>query len=194
MKLKICGLRTLQDIDFVNQAQVDYAGFVFAPHRQQIDIKTARLMKSALNPQIKSVGVFVNESYDFIKGIVDESIIDMVQFHGDNEYELPCQTIKAFRMQSKADIIPTNCDFVLFDAFKKGVRGSTGGMFDWQLIKGYHEKPFFLAGGIDISNIKKAMELNPFCIDISSGVEENGEKSLKKIMEVAYECKNRKGE
>ena len=191
MKLKICGLRTLQDIDFVNRAEVDYAGFVFTPHRQQLDIETARALKSALNPQIKSVGVFVNESDEFIKEIVDEGIIDMVQFHGDCEYEMPCQTIRAFRMRSEKDIKPTDCDFVLFDAFQKGVRGSTGGMFDWQLIKNYHEKPFFLAGGINISNIKRAMKFNPFCIDISSGVEENGEKSLKKIIEIAYECKNR---
>jgi len=194
IRLKICGLRTPQDIEFVNRAEVDYAGFVFTPHRQQIDIETARALKSDLNPQIKSVGVFVNESDEFIKKIVDEGIVDMVQFHGDQEYEMPCPTIRAFRMQSANDIKPTGCDFVLFDTFKKGVRGSTGGVFNWRLIENYHEKPFFLAGGIDISNIKKAMELNPFCIDISSGVEENGEKSLKKIMEVAYECKNQKGE
>jgi phosphoribosylanthranilate isomerase len=62
-------------------------------------------------------------------------------------------------------------------------------MFNWRLIEGYCEKPFFLAGGINISNIRKAMALNPYCIDISSGVEENGAKSLNKIMEVAYECK-----
>ena len=188
MKLKICGLKTLQDIEFVNRASVDYAGFVFTPHRQQINIETARTLKNALNPQIKAVGVFVDESYDFIKNIVDEGIVDLVQFHGDCEYEMPCPTIKSFRMRSSEDIKPTICDFVLFDSFRKGTRGSTGGMFDWRLIKDYCEKPFFFAGGIDISNIKKAMELNPFCIDISSGVEENGKKSLKKIMEVAYEC------
>jgi len=185
MKLKICGLKTLQDINYVNKAEVDYAGFVFTPHRQQISVETARALKSSLNPEIKSVGVFVDESYDFIKRIVDEGIIDLVQYHGDREYEMPCQTIKAFRMQSSADIKPTNCDFVLFDSFRKGTKGSTGGMFDWRLIEGYHEKSFFLAGGIDISNIKKAMEMNPYCIDISSGVEENGEKSQEKIMEVA---------
>ncbi|MCL1917458.1 MAG: phosphoribosylanthranilate isomerase [Peptococcaceae bacterium] len=192
MKLKICGLKTLWDIECVNTAKrdytVDYAGFVFTPHRQRISVETARILKGALNPAIKSVGVFIDESYEFIRGIVDEGIIDLVQYHGESEYPMPCPTIKAFRMRSQADITPTICDYVLFDSFKKGTRGSTGGMFDWRLIKEYHEKPFFLAGGINISNIKKAMELNPYCIDISSGVEENGEKSLEKIMEVAYEC------
>lgn len=191
MKLKICGLRTLQDVDYVNQAEIDYAGFVFADSRQQIDMNTARALKKALNPDIKSVGVFVDESYDFIKNLVDDGIIDIVQFHGDIEYEMPCQTIRAFRMQTPGDIKPTKCDFTLFDSFKKGVRGSTGGVFDWRLIEGYNEKPFFLAGGIDISNIKKAMEINPYCIDISSGAEENGEKSLKRIMGISHAIKNR---
>ena len=189
MKLKICGLKTLNDIDCVNRAEVDYAGFVFTPHRQQINAETARMLKNALNPGIKSVGVFIGEPYDYVRSIVSEGIIDMVQFHGGFEYEMICPTIKAFRMRTAADIKRTNCDFVLFDTFKKGTRGSTGGMFDWRLVEGYREKPFFLAGGIDITNIKKAMEMSPYCIDISSGVEENGEKSLGKIMEVAYECK-----
>jgi len=189
MKIKICGLRTLRDIGFVNRAQVDYAGFVFTPHRQQISVETARALKAALDPEIKSVGVFIGESHDFIKSIVDEGIIDLVQFHGEQEYDVACPTIKAFRMRAQEDIKPTNCDFVLFDSFSKGTRGSTGGMFNWRLIEGFREKPFFLAGGIDITNVRKAMELNPYCIDISSGVEENGEKSLRKIMEVAYECK-----
>jgi len=189
MKLKICGLKTLQDIDCVNKAEVDYAGFVFTPHRQQISVETARTLKAALNPGIKAVGVFTDEPFDYIKSIVDEGVIDLVQFHGDREYELPCLTIKAFRMRTIEDIKPTSCDFALFDSFQKGTRGSTGGMFNWRLIQNYNGKPFFLAGGIDITNIKKAMALNPYGIDISSGVEVNGEKSLRKLMEVAYECK-----
>lgn len=189
MKLKICGLQTVQDINYVNQADLDYAGFVFTPHRQQISLETAKMLKNALNPKIKAVGVFVDETYEFIKGIVDAGIIDLVQFHGDKEYEMPCPTIKAFRMQTTADIQPTNCDFALFDSYQPGISGATGGIFDWRLISGYNKKPFFLAGGINITNIRQAMECGPYCIDISSGVEENGRKSLSKIMEAAYECK-----
>ena len=189
MKLKICGLKTLEDIEYVNQAEADYAGFVFTPHRQQISVETAKKLRAALNPKIKAVGVFVGESFDFIKSIVDAGIIDLVQFHGESEYKMPCKTIRAFRVRSADDIKDTDCDFVLFDAFKNGEKGSTGEIFDWRIAAGYNLKPFFLAGGININNIKKAMTLNPYCIDISSGVEENGKKSLKKIMEVSYECK-----
>jgi len=188
MKLKICGLKTLQDVDYVNQCDIDYAGFVFAPSRRQISIETAKILKNRLNPKIKAVGVFVNETCDFINKVVDEGIVDLVQFHGNFEYEMPCQTIKAFRMQTLEDIKPTKCDFVLFDSYKDGAHGSTGEKFDWQLVKNYNEKRFFLAGGIDITNIRQAVELNPYCIDVSSGAEENGQKSLKKIMELVYEC------
>ena len=186
MKLKICGLKNLNDVDFVNQANIDFAGFVFAPSRQQITPEVAKKLKSALNPNIKAVGVFVDESYEFIKNLVDENIIDMVQFHGDDEYEMPCPTIRAFRMRTADDIKPTNCDFALFDSHREGTRGSTGGMFDWRLIDVYdNAKPFFLAGGINITNLRQAMELNPYCIDISSGAEdENGDKSLDKILEL----------
>ena len=190
MKLKVCGLKTLKEIDYINKTDIDYAGFIFATSRNQIDIATARQLKKELKPSIKSVGVFVNESPEFIENLVDEKIIDIVQFHGNFEYEMPCPTIRAFGIQTIADIKPTNCDFVLFDS-KKGVRGSCGGEFDWRLIEGYDEKPFFLAGGINIKNIKQAMQLKPYCIDISSGVEENGEKSIEKIMEVINEIKIR---
>ncbi|MCL1790115.1 MAG: phosphoribosylanthranilate isomerase [Peptococcaceae bacterium] len=189
MKLKICGLKTLRDINYVNKAHIDYAGFVFTKHRQQISADTARRLKDALNPDIQAVGVFIDEPYEIVRSLVDEGLIDLVQFHGNTVYEMPCPTIQAFRMRTQEDIKPTTCDYVLFDSYRRNTRGSTGGMFNWRLIEGYRTKPFFLAGGIDLSNIKQAMELNPYCIDISSGVEENGEKSYKKIMEVAYECK-----
>ena len=185
MKLKICGLKRLEDISFVNQAKVDYAGFVFAPSRQQVSADLARQMKAALDPRIKAVGVFVGESPEFVKQLVEEKIIDIVQFHGDVEYALPCPTIRAFSMNSKADIKPTMCDFVLFDAQKSGTRGKAGGVFDWRLIDGYEEKPFFLAGGINITNIRAAAQLNPYCIDLSSGAEDgSGQKSLSKILEL----------
>jgi len=188
MLLKICGIRTLEEIEIINKAQVDYAGFVFAEHRQKIDMETAKTLKAALEPNIKSVGVFVDEDEDFIRNIVQEGIIDLVQFHGKNEYKMPCETIKAFRIRTEEDIGETNCDFVLFDSNSEG---SSGIMFDWNIIKDYSEKPFFLAGGINITNIRKAIELNPYCIDISSGAEENGKKSFNKIKEIANVIKIR---
>jgi phosphoribosylanthranilate isomerase len=184
MKLKICGLMTLHDIDCVNAACVDYAGFVFTPHRQRISVDTARLLKRALNPAIKTVGVFTDESREFVESIVAAGLADAVQFHGAVEYPLSCPTFRGMRIRTAADIIATDCDCVVFDAFGSEA-GSTGGVFDWRLVADYSEKPFFLAGGINITNIEQAVRLNPYGIDISSGVEVGGAKSLEKIMEIA---------
>ncbi|MCL2608096.1 MAG: phosphoribosylanthranilate isomerase [Methanomassiliicoccaceae archaeon] len=196
MKIKICGLTTLEDVEYVNRSGVDFAGFVLTPHRLAIDLETAKRLKAALDPNIKAVGVFINESEEAIRKFVDAGIIDMVQFHGDVEYNMPCPAIRAFRMRTADDIKPTDCDFVLFDSFRAGEHGSTGDTFDWSLLDGYRtseeQKPFFLAGGINIGNIREALKLDPYCIDISSGVEENGKKSFKKIMEAVNECKKRK--
>jgi len=185
MKLKICGLKNLRDVDYVNQVNIDYAGFVFAPSRQQITVEVARKLKSALSPEIKAVGVFVDESREFMQNLVDENIIDIIQYHGGFEYDISCPSIRAFRMRTAEDILPTNCDFALFDSYREGTRGSSGEMFDWRLIDGYNAKPFFLAGGINAANLRQAMQLNPYCIDISSGAEDDtGEKCLNKIMEI----------
>jgi phosphoribosylanthranilate isomerase len=190
MKLKICGLKTLHDVDCVNRAGVDYAGFVFADSRQKIEPETARTLRRELRADIKAVGVFVDEPYEFIRDLAESGVIDVVQVHGAREYGMPCPTIKAFRVTSAADIKPTECDFVLFDSYKKGTRGSTGGVFDWRLIDGYVEKPFFIAGGINRDNIRAAMALEPYCVDISSGAEENGSKSYEKIARLAEEVRN----
>jgi len=189
MKLKICGIKRLQDIEYLNRAKVDFAGFVFATSRQQITPEFAAELKSALDPQIKTVGVFVDESPEFIKKLVDENVIDVVQFHGGREFALDCPTIRAFRIRTAADILPTNCDFALFDAYKEGVAGGAGITFDWNAIADYAAdstaKPFFLAGGINIGNLKQAMSLNPYAIDISSGAEgDDGQKSLGKILQI----------
>jgi phosphoribosylanthranilate isomerase len=184
MKLKICGIRTIEDVECVNQAGVDYAGFVLTPHRLQISVEEARVLKTKLNADIKTVGVFLDDSPKYINNIIAKGIVDMVQFHGKTEFKTTCPSIRAFMVQTESDIKPTFCDFVLFDAFKKGVRGATGGKFNWRLVEGYSDKPFFIAGGITAENVREAIKLKPYCIDICSGAEENGQKSLKKIVEI----------
>jgi phosphoribosylanthranilate isomerase len=172
----------------VNAAEVDYAGFVFTSHRQQISLETAKSLKNALNPAIKSVGVFINEPFEFVQSVVESGVVDAVQFHGDCEYPLPVLTIKAVLVGSQLEIKPSNCDFVLFDTLREGERGSTGGMFDWQLIKDYAKnppKPFFLAGGINAFNLLDAIKFKPYCIDVSSGVEINEKKCYNKIKELS---------
>ena len=194
MKVKICGLKTLEDIDYINEALPDFAGFIFAESSRRVSFKKNKKMKSKLNKNIKSIGVFVNEKTEKIINAAEEGIIDLIQLHGneDNNYikeignKLKLPVIKAFKADSnlKYNIENTIADYVLIDSCNKNQFGGTGQLFDWGLIP-ETDKKIFLAGGLNADNIIRAIkEVNPYCLDINSGVEINGKKDRKKILEV----------
>ena len=194
MKVKICGLKTLEDIDYINEVLPDFAGFIFAESSRRISFNQAAKMKSKLNKNIKSIGVFVNEKTEKIINAAEEGIIDLIQLHGneDNNYikeignKLKLPVIKAFKADSnlKYNIENTITDYVLIDSCNKNQLGGTGQLFDWGLIP-ETDKKIFLAGGLNADNIiREIKEVNPYCLDIISGVEINGKKDRKKILEV----------
>jgi len=197
VKIKICGLSRECDIDFANEAKLDYVGFVFANSRRKITKEQAYILKKKLNSDIKSVGVFVNEDINFILELLNENIIDIIQLHGheDEKYmlELKRKTdnpiIKAITVDKKdfiSNFSTTFADYLLLDSGS----GGTGVKFDWNLLDKKIKKPFFLAGGIDAENVEQAIKLiNPFAIDISSGVETNGYKDRYKILEIVRRVK-----
>ena len=180
MKIKICGLFRECDIDYVNEALPDYAGFVFAESKRKVTENQAFALSRRLDSSIKAVGVFVDHDISFIRNLLERGIIDIVQLHGheNDEYisAIDAPVIKAARIGEKYDY---PADYLLFDS---PVAGS-GKTFDWSLIP-KTEKPFFLAGGINIGNITEAMKLNPYAIDVSSGVETDGAKDRGKILEI----------
>lgn len=186
MKIKICGIFCEGDIDYVNEASPDYIGFVFAKSKRIISKEKAAIFKKKLNPKIKAVGVFVDEDIAVVNSMFDEKIIDIVQLHGKESEEyisrVKAITIKAVRL---GETIPQNADYILFDSANAG----SGKVFDWSLLPQI-EQPFFLAGGINIINIDNAIKINPYCIDISSGVETNGYKDKNKIMEMVRRVRN----
>jgi len=196
-KVKICGLTRLCDIDVVNIEKPDYIGFVFANSRRKVSPKQAMELRGNLVDGITSVGVFVDETIENILCLIQSGIIDVVQLHGteDEEYikRLKALTdksvIKAISVQNVGDVqkwTSTSADYLLLDS--KG--GGTGQPFDWSLI-GETDKPYFLAGGLDISNISSAInKTNPFAVDISSGVETNGVKDSAKIKEFIWRIRN----
>lgn len=200
-KIKICGLTREQDIDAVNAALPDYIGFVFAKSKRQIDGKKAKILKGRLNSFIKAVGVFVNEEIENVIKFCNSQVIDVIQLHGDENEEyikrlknyVSNKIIKAVRVKEPDDIkkaMELSCDYLLFDAYHEKEYGGTGKTFDWSVIP-YINKPFFLAGGINSCNIVHAIEHhNPYCIDISSGVETDGYKDPKKIMEVVAKVRD----
>ena len=195
-KIKICGLKRLDDIEIVNKYKPDYIGFVFADSKRKVTSDLASKMKKNLDSSIKSVGVFVDEDIDVIIKLYDEGIIDIAQLHGlENEeyikklkqksnYKL--EIINAIEMSDEKDLKEYDnslADYLLLDSGK-----GSGKTFDWRLIRKDLKKEFFLAGGLNSKNISKAIEeFNPYAVDLSSSVETDGYKDELKIKEVMEE-------
>ncbi len=189
-KIKICGLRRVEDIDYVNALKPDYIGFILSTgFRRTIDKETAKKLKSLLSRDINAVGVFVNDSKENIDYFLENGIIDTVQLHGDESPSF-CICINApviifFSPKNFDKVNEYDTDYFLFDSGT-----GTGKEFDWSNIPKV-DKPFFLAGGINKENINRAINsVKPYCIDLSSAVETNGVKDYKKIKEIMEIMKN----
>ncbi len=191
VKIKICGLFREEDIVAINYSQPDYAGFIFAKSPRRVDFSQAKKLKEKLDKKIKSVGVFVNEKIENILKLYEANIIDIAQLHGDedNKYIETLKNKANLKVIKSAyagitKVLPYNADFILFDTPSENLCGGTGKTFDWSLIPKIN-KPVFLAGGLNYGNIKKAITVvNPFAVDINSGVETNGCKDFQKISDI----------
>nr|WP_302745166.1 bifunctional indole-3-glycerol-phosphate synthase TrpC/phosphoribosylanthranilate isomerase TrpF [uncultured Veillonella sp.] len=200
-KVKMCGISKIETISAVVEAKPDYMGLVFAPSKRQVTVEQAEILVEELHKQcinhydtkvVKTVGVFVNETLDNLVRIADTANLDAVQLHGDED-EAFIQSLKertnvevwkAVQIRSAADVekwIDSSADMLLFDAYHKDERGGTGEVFDWSSLDAF-ERPFMLAGGIDSTNVARAIRtVRPYGIDISSGIETNGVKDDEKI-------------
>ena len=193
VKIKICGIKRLEDIEIVNKYKPDYIGFVFADSKRKVSHKLASELKRNLSPDITSVGVFVDADIDEITKLFDEGTIDMAQLHGceNEEYIInlkentncELKIINAIEMSDEKDLLEYDnsaADFLLLDSGK-----GSGKTFDWRLIRKDLNKEFFLAGGINKSNVMEAIgEFNPFAVDLSSSLETDGFKDENKIREI----------
>ena len=207
-KVKMCGISQIETIPAVVEAKPDYMGLVFAPSKRQVTVAQAKTLVEELHKEyakkysshteqdkddtIKTVGVFVNETVDNLVTIANEANLDAVQLHGDED-EAFIQSLKertnvevwkAIQIRTAADTekwIDSSADMLLFDAYHKDERGGTGEVFDWSSLDAF-ERPFMLAGGIDSTNVARAIRtVRPYGIDISSGIETNGVKDDEKI-------------
>lgn len=189
-EIKLCGLSRAEDIEAANSLMPEYIGFVFAEKsKRRVTASEAARLKEKLNPKIKAVGVFVNESVQKVAFLLKSGIIDIAQLHGSEDEEyirdfkklIATPVIKAFTVKSAEDIKRAEnsiADYVLLDAGKGG-----GEKFDWSLIRNI-DRPYFLAGGLDPENVTSALkELKPFAVDVSSGIETDGFKDKDKMAE-----------
>lgn len=178
-KIKICGIKNMNDVEIVNKYLPEYAGFIlfYPKSHRNITIEKAKSLISSLDKRITPVAVVVKPDSEQL-GIIAESGFSFVQIHGEVENgviensKLP--VFKAFNVSDICDFEKYNsldnvCGFV-FDA---GVPGS-GKTFDWHIIDDLciKDKVFILAGGLNPNNVKNAVELaKPDVVDVSSGVE-----------------------
>lgn len=187
-EIKLCGLSRPCDIQIANELKPQYIGFVFAPKsKRYVKPEKARELKQMLAPNIKAVGVFVNEKPETIAAFLNNGLIDVAQLHGDESDDYIMQLrkytdrpiIKAFRIKTTEDIADAKqsaANYVLLDS-----GAGTGAVFDWNLIHSI-QRPYFLAGGLQSGNVRAAIRtLRPFAVDVSSGIETNGVKDKTKM-------------
>ena len=182
-KVKICGLSTKEAVKTAVSAGADYIGFVFAPSKRQVTVEQAIELAKFIPSHIQKVGVFVSPNRTELLEAIEKVGLDLVQFHGqvaDDLFEnLPCGSIQAVQVDGNGHLPNSRADYLLFDA---PVAGS-GQTFDWgQLDTTKLAQPFFIAGGLNEDNVEEAIQhFTPYAVDVSSGVESNGQKDQEKI-------------
>ena len=191
LKVKMCGMRRKEDIAYANEVKPDAIGYIFfSKSKRYVTGQQARELDQNLDQKILSVGVFVNETIEKVTEIANEVPLDVIQLHGDEDViyieQLRQQTDKeiwkAVRVKDTKDIKEAQqfpVDKLLLDTFteEKDMYGGTA--------KEGIRKPFFIAGGLHSKNIKEiTKKVHPYGIDISSGIETDGYKDLKKMKEI----------
>ena len=207
VKVKFCGISHEDTIPVLGETRPDHVGFVFAPSKRQVSVEQAQSITKSLQDSVNPtsgnkccsrVGVFVNETIRTIVEIAKAVPLSVVQLHGDEtvtyietlrsqlqEEQLEFIEIwKAIQVQGKEDILPWKqapIDGLVVDAYSKEERGGTGKTIDWSLLDDV-QVPYYLAGGIGLHNVARAIRrLQPYGLDMSSSLETNGQKDASTI-------------
>ena len=191
-KVKICGIKTLSDAKFAVDYGADAIGFVFAESIRNVSKEKARAIVRKLPPFVTTVGLFVNDTAENIEAICRFCGLDTIQLHGNERPSLlnrlkAFKTIKAFRIQNEKDIIPIRKykpDAILLDGYSENKMGGTGTSFDWKIVKKLKTSiPVIVAGGLTHLNVSQAIRIvNPYAVDVSSGVESGPGKKDRKLI------------
>lgn len=183
VRVKICGITAADVAAQAAAAGADALGLVFYPPspRHLADLGLAREIAQAAGPLINVVGLFVDPALAEIERVLSSVPLSLIQFHGEEEPSF-CTSfgrpfLKALRMKPGADIAAQADIFgsaagLLLDAYRPGMPGGTGEMFDWQAIPSFLPRPLILAGGLNPNNIVTAINsVKPWGVDVSGGVE-----------------------
>lgn len=200
-RVKICGITREPDLDAATSAGADAVGFVFYPPSPRfLSVERAAELVRRLPPFITSVGLFVNPEPVFVREVMRQVPLDLLQFQGDEAPEF-CEQfrhpyLKVARMRPGIDLVEFARTFasaraLLLDAYVEGF-GGAGQVFDWSLVPKKLPLPVVLAGGLTADNVGGAIRhLRPWAVDVSSGVEQaKGIKDAAKIAAFVAAVKN----
>lgn len=215
-KIKICGLKRIEDVEMINRYLPDFCGFIInfpKSHRSLTPDQVRALVKYLHTDKVVLIGVFVNEKPEVVAELLNDGTISAAQLHGneDNAYIYKLRTltdktiIKAFPIKTEEiflEVRQTAADFILLDQGQ-----GSGETFDWSLLgkeaakeiidcNNINKKKWFLAGGLNQNNIEKAVKLfHPYAVDLSSAVETDNfkdEEKVKNIIEIVRRCSDDK--
>jgi phosphoribosylanthranilate isomerase len=188
VKIKFCGITNPEDADLAVSNGAWAVGMILWEHSPRaITIDQAAEIATTLKRRAEIVGVFVNPTLEEVTAAADVAGLTMLQLHGEegpvfcNEAarRTGCKIIKAARVRENSDIQAVHAfrtDFHLLDSYRKGIPGGTGETFNWELLRGQHPKvPVILSGGLTADNVADAITIvEPFAVDVSSGIEQHG--------------------
>lgn len=200
-RIKVCGITRVEDALAAAHAGADAIGLVFyTPSPRAVTPAQAAAIVAALPPFITSVGLFVDADAAYVREVLAQVPLDLLQFHGDedadycDQFERPY--LKAVRVRADQDLATVAAAWpkaqgILLDSYKAGVPGGTGEVFDWSLVPGERRWNLVLAGGLTADNVAQAIaEVKPWAVDVSGGVElAKGIKDIEKINAFVQEVK-----
>ena len=199
-KVKVCGLMEKVHVKAAVEAGADAIGFVFAPSSRRVTVDEAKELAQDIPPEVLKIGVFVNATQKELEHAFQEVPLDFVQYHGDERADfiqsIGLPSIKALAVRSTDDVQQAtrfDTDYMLFDAPGTVYKGGSGVTFDWKLLEGagITADRLILAGGLNPDNVGEAIQrVNPFMVDVSSGVERNKRKDESLIRAFVEAVKN----
>ena len=201
VKIKICGLTRPEDVRFLAEMDIDFAGFIFVPGTPRcLDPQKAVKLTGLLPTNIRKVGVFRNQDPEVIRDIIRRCRLDLVQLHG-SESPVYCRKLefpyfKVIRVKDTiggAEFSQYGPEAFLLDTYSGKSAGGTGETFNWELArnaKKFHDR-IVLAGGLTAQNVNDAVRtVRPWGVDVSSGVESApGIKDHEKLQEFVGETR-----
>ena len=179
VKVKICGITSVEDARAAIELGADMLGVNFyAPSPRSVSLERAREIRDAIDSAHKVVGVFVNASREFVTRCLEEVRLDLLQFHGDEPdsflKDWPVPAIRALRLKGGEKLNPAtyaSSEYILLDTFHPGLYGGTGAKRPLSDLRGLDLTRTFISGGLNPNNVREAVELSPYAVDVASGVE-----------------------